>query len=154
MVSLALFQPDIPQNTGTLIRLTACLGCEIHIILPAGFLLTDRNLKKAGMDYLDLALMQKHASWEAFEAWRQGEQRRLIALTTKSASPYTGFAFAESDILLMGRESAGLPDDVHATCDARLTIPQKQGRSLNVAVASAMVLGEALRQTGGFANKT
>ena len=151
MPALALYQPDIPQNTGTLIRLTACLGVDIHIILPAGFLLTDRNLKKAGMDYLDLARLYKHASWEAFEAWRKTEGRRLIALTTKAPQPYISFSFAPTDILLAGRESAGLPDDVHAVCDARLIIPMVQGRSLNVAVASSMVLGEALRQTGGFA---
>ena len=151
MPSLALFQPDIPQNTGTLIRLTACLGVDIHIILPAGFLLTDRNLKKAGMDYLDLARVRKHTSWEAFEAWRSEEGCRLIALTTKAPQPYLSFSFEPTDILLAGRESAGLPDDVHAVCDARLIIPMVQGRSLNVAVASSMVLGEALRQTGGFA---
>ena len=112
--------------------------------------MSDRNLKKAGMDYLDFAHMEKHSSFEAFEDWREGTGQRLIVMSTKAATPYTDFAFQTGDILLAGRESAGLPEDVHNLADARLIIPQVQGRSLNVAVASAMVLGEALRQTGGF----
>lgn len=150
MPEIALYQPDIPQNTGTLIRLSACMGLTLHIVMPAGFLLSDRNLKKSGMDYLELAAIRKHASFAAFDAWLKAEERRLIVLSTKAATPYVDFSFRESDILLMGRESAGLPDEIHEMADARLIIPQKQGRSLNVAVASAIVLGEALRQTGGF----
>ena len=151
MVSLALYQPDIPQNTGTLLRLTACLGLPLHIILPAGFLMSDRNLKKSGMDYLNLAQMQKHTSFEVFDDWRKAQNSRLIVMSTKASVPYTEFAFQTGDILLAGRESAGLPEAVHDMAEARVIIPQSQGRSLNVAVASAMILGEALRQTDGFA---
>lgn len=153
LVELALYQPDIPQNTGTLVRLAACLGLRLHVILPAGFIFSDRRLKQAGMDYIALAAIQRHASFADFEAWRAQEGRRLIAMTTRAETTYTDFAFAPGDILLAGRESAGLPQAVHTLADARLRIPQRQGRSLNVAVASAMVLGEALRQTGGFANE-
>ena len=143
---LALFQPDIPQNTGTLIRLGACLGVPVDIIEPCGFLWRDAKLKRAGMDYLDLAEVSRHASWEAFRAARAGS--RMVLLTTKAAEPYTGFGFLPSDILVVGRESAGVPDAVHDAADARLIIPMRPGlRSLNVALAAAMVLGEALRQT-------
>ena len=146
---LALFEPDIPQNTGALIRLGACLGVAIDIIEPCGFLWSESKLKRAGMDYLGLAEVTRHASWQVFQAARAGA--RLVLLTTKAAEPYTGFAFQPCDILLLGRESAGVPEHVHAAVEARLLIPMRPGlRSLNVALSAAMVLGEGLRQTGGF----
>ena len=146
---LALFEPDIPQNTGALLRLGACLGMGVDIIEPCGFLLTDKGLKRAGMDYLDLAEMRHHPSWDRFLAARSAG--RLILLTTKGPQPYTSFAFAPTDTLLLGRESAGVPQAVHAAADARLVIPMRPGaRALNVTQAAAMVLGEALRQTGGL----
>jgi tRNA (cytidine/uridine-2'-O-)-methyltransferase len=146
---LALFEPDIPQNAGALLRLGACMGVGVDIIEPCGFLPTDRGLKRAGMDYLALAAMRRHASWDAFLAGRSGG--RLILLTTEAAQPYAGFAFAPDDTLLMGRESAGAPQTVHDVADARLLIPMQAGlRSLNVAQAAAMVLGEALRQCNLF----
>ena len=145
---LALYEPDIPQNTGALIRLGACLGVGVDIIEPCGFLFTDMGLKRAGMDYLELAEIARHASWAAFRAQAKG---RLVLLTSKGAASYTEFAFAADDIILLGRESAGVPEDVHQAADARLRIPLKPGlRSLNVAQAGAMVLGEALQQTKGF----
>lgn len=148
---LALFEPDIPQNAGSLIRLGACLGVPVDIIEPCGFLLTDRAFKRAGMDYLALAEVTRHASWTAFLAvhWERGG--RLLVLTGKGALSYTDFDYAAGDTLLLGRESAGAPQEVHDAADARLRIPLKPGlRSLNVAQAGAMVLGEALRQTKGF----
>ncbi len=149
---LALYQPDIPQNAGALMRLCACLGVALDIIEPCGFLLSDRNFRRAGMDYAAQADMHRHASWDRFQAVRaSGPKNRLVLLTTRAAQPYTGFAFDPDDILLMGRESAGVPDEVHQAADARLLIPMRPGlRSLNVAQAAAMVLGEALRQTGQF----
>lgn len=147
---LALYQPDIPQNTGTMMRTCACLGLALDLIEPAGFVLTDKGLRRAGMDYRDAAAMTRHDSFEAFEAWRAQEGRRLVLLTTAGAQPYTGFTFKSSDIILVGRESAGVPPDVHALADARLLIPMQPGmRSLNVAIAAAMVMGEAMRQIGG-----
>jgi len=146
---LALFEPDIPQNCGTLIRLGACMGVPVDIIEPCGFPLGDRGLKRAGLDYLELSRLTRHASWEAFQAGLQG--RRLVLLTTKASQPFPAFAFEPDDVLLLGRESAGVPDHVHQAADARIIIPmQPPARSLNVAVAAAMVLGEALRQTAGF----
>ena len=148
---LALFQPDIPQNTGTLLRLAACLSVPVHIVGPAGFDASDRNFRRAGLDYLDHAEIVRHASWTAFEAWRASEGRRLVLLTTRASLPYPGFAFRSDDVLMVGRESAGVPDSVHQAADARLLIPMAPGlRSINVAIAGAMVLGEALRQTGRF----
>lgn len=148
---LALFQPDIPQNTGTMLRLCACLGIAAEIIEPAGFPVSDRAFRRAGMDYLDEVSITRHASWRAFETWRAQSGRRLVLATTRGALPYTDFAFAPGDIVLMGRESAGVPDDVHAAADARILVPMRpNARSLNVAVTAAMILGEALRQTGGF----
>jgi len=147
---LALFEPDIPQNTGALIRLGACLGVPLDIIEPCGFLWSEAKLKRAGMDYLGLAEIVRHPSWAAFAAARDGE--RLVLLTTKADLSYTEFAFRPSDILLLGRESAGVPDFVHDAATGRLRIPMRAGlRSLNVALAGAIVLAEALRQTGGFA---
>ena len=145
---LALYEPDIPQNAGALIRLGACLGVPVDIIEPCGFLFTERGFRRAGMDYLELAEIARHASWEKF---REGTKGRVVLLTSKAATPYTEFAFAADDIILAGRESAGVPDQVHEAADARLVVPMKPGlRSLNVALASAIVLGEALRQTRGF----
>ena len=148
---LALYQPDIPQNAGTLMRLCACLGVEVEIVEPAGFALGDRALRRAGLDYLDHAAVRRHASFAAFEAWRRSEGRRLVLLSTRAETAYWAFAFAPSDVLMVGRESAGVPDHVHGAADARLRVPMRPGlRSLNVAVAAAMVLGEALRQTRSF----
>ena len=146
---LALFEPDIAQNAGTLIRLGACLGIPVDIVEPCGLLFSDAGFRRAGLDYLDRAQMVRHETWEAFCARLSG---RLVLLTTKADIVYTDLAFAPGDTLLLGRESAGVPEFVHARADARVRIPLKDGlRSLNVAVAGAMVLGEALRQIGGFA---
>ncbi len=147
---IALYQPDIPGNTGTVLRMAACLGAAVDVIEPAGFDLSDRALKRAGMDYLSSVALNRHLDWEAFEGWRAKTGRRLVLSTTKASRPYTEEAFRPDDILLFGRESAGVPDDVHARADARILIPMVAGRrSLNVAVAAAMILGEALRQTSG-----
>lgn len=144
---LAIYQPDIPQNTGTMLRLCACLGIEASIIEPAGFPVSDRAFRRAGMDYLDAVALTRHVSWTAFEAWRAASSRRLVLLTTAATQVYTDFAFGPGDIVLVGRESSGAPDVVHAAAEARLAIPVRPGlRSLNVAVAAAMVLGEAVRQ--------
>jgi tRNA (cytidine/uridine-2'-O-)-methyltransferase len=148
-LALALYQPDIPQNCGTMLRLCACLGVEASIIEPAGFPVSDRHFRRSGMDYLDAVHVTRHVSWRAFEDWRAPTGRRLVLLTTTAAQPFTDFAFALDDIVLVGRESAGAPAEVHAAADARLLIPIRPGmRSLNVAVCAAMALGEALRQTG------
>jgi tRNA (cytidine/uridine-2'-O-)-methyltransferase len=151
MIDLALYQPDIAQNTGTLIRLAACLGTRLHIIEPAGFDMSDRNLKRAGMDYIELAAVVRHTGWAAFLEWTEVESRRLVLATTKAATSYVSHTFSDSDVILMGRESAGVPEAVHARADVRLRIPMRDGvRSINLAVAAAMILGEALRQTDGF----
>jgi tRNA (cytidine/uridine-2'-O-)-methyltransferase len=145
---IALFQPDIPQNTGTILRLCACLNVEAHIIEPAGFPVSDRHFRRAGMDYLDQVTIMRHDSWLKFEQWRHDTRLRLILFSTKGARPYLDHHYISSDILLFGRESAGVPDEVVAAADARLVIPIEPGlRSLNVAMAAAMALGEALRQT-------
>jgi tRNA (cytidine/uridine-2'-O-)-methyltransferase len=150
-LTLALFQPDIPQNTGTMLRLCACVGVSAAIIEPAAFPVSDRAFRRAGMDYLDRIEIVRHPSFAAFEAWRATSGRRLVLLTTKAAQAYTGFAFADGDILLVGRESAGVPETVHEAADARVIVPMRPGfRSLNVAVTAAMVMGEALRQTDGL----
>jgi tRNA (cytidine/uridine-2'-O-)-methyltransferase len=144
---IALFEPDIPQNTGTILRLAACFGIEAHIVEPAGFPTTDRAFRRAGMDYLDQVSIVRHASFAAFEAWRRGARARLILFTTRADTPYLAHSFCSGDVLMFGRESAGVPDEVHAAADARLLIPIKEGlRSLNVAVAAAMAVGEAIRQ--------
>ena len=148
---LALYEPDIPQNTGTILRLAACLGVPVDIIGPAGFDLGDKALKRAGLDYLERAELVRHDSFAAFQACRQSADARLVLLTTQADIAYTGFGFASSDTLLLGRESAGVPPQVHEAADARVRIPVRSGlRSLNIAVAAGMVLGEALRQTKGF----
>lgn len=150
-MQLALYQPDIPQNTGTMLRMCTCLGVRVHIIAPAGFDFSDRALKRAGLDYLAHADLVRHASWDDFAALRAGatdQIGRLVLLTTQADLVYTDFQFKTSDTLLVGRESAGVPADVHAAADDRIKVPMRPGfRSLNVAVAAAMVLGEALRQT-------
>jgi len=148
-MKLALFQPDIAQNAASLIRLGACLGVTMDIIEPCGFVFADKGYRRAGMDYLDRAEVTRHTSWETY--LRDREPGRIVLLTTKSSEPYTGFAFRPDDTLLLGRESAGAPEEIHARADARLLIPLRAGlRSINVAQAGAMVLGEALRQTNGF----
>src|SRR6476661_3841661 len=148
-MQIALFQPDIPQNTGTILRLCACLNVVAHIIEPAGFPMSDRLFRRAGMDYLDHVALQRHDSWSKFEQWRRQAGFRLLLFTTKAAASYLDHRYDPADILLFGRESAGVPDEVMAAADARLLIPIKPGlRSLNVAMAVAMALGEALRQTG------
>jgi tRNA (cytidine/uridine-2'-O-)-methyltransferase len=151
MPRLAIYQPDIAQNTGTMLRLAACLGVPVEIIEPAGFDVSDRNLRRSGMDYLERAAVTRHISWRHFEEWRRDGHGRLILATTKGAVSYADFAFAPDDVILVGRESAGVPDEVHEAADARVVIPMRPGlRSLNVAVTAAMILGEALRQTGTF----
>jgi tRNA (cytidine/uridine-2'-O-)-methyltransferase len=150
---LALYQPDIAPNAGTLARLCACLGVPLDIIEPAGFDVSDRNFRRAGMDYLDRAAITRHDSWAAFEAWRgsEGPGRRLVLAETDGDTPYADFVFAPGDIILLGRESAGVPDAVRSAADRVVTIPQVAGaRSINVALAGAMILGEALRQLGRF----
>ena len=150
-VALALYQPDIPQNCGTMLRLCACLGLQAAIIEPSGFPTSDRHFRRAGMDYLDALTIDRHTSFAAFEAWRATTHRRLVLLSTRAALPYTQLAFRPDDILLVGRESAGVPDLVHEAADARVVIPIRPSlRSLNVAVAAAMVVGEALRQIDGL----
>jgi tRNA (cytidine/uridine-2'-O-)-methyltransferase len=144
---LALYQPDIAQNTGTMLRLAACLGVGVDLIAPAGFDMSNRALRRAGLDYLAHVEIVRHASFADFETARQAAGCRLVLLTTRADVAYTRFSFRPTDTLLVGRESAGVPDAVHAVADARLRIPMREGlRSLNVAIAAAMVLGEALRQ--------
>jgi tRNA (cytidine/uridine-2'-O-)-methyltransferase len=148
-IRLALYQPDIPQNTGAAMRLCACLGAGLAIIEPCGFVWDDKKVRRSGMDYIDAADIVRHASWAQFLDIHQGK-RRIILLTTKGAAVYTDFVFRPDDILLAGRESAGVPDEVHEAADARIVIPMRNGmRSLNVVNAAAMALGEALRQVKG-----
>ena len=148
---IALYQPDIPQNAGTILRLCACLAIEAHIIEPAGFPITDRDFRRAGMDYLGHVDVVRHRSWAAFEEWRFTARARVVLFTTSGSTSYLDYVYRGDDVLLFGRESAGVPNDVHKSADARLVIPIREGlRSLNVAVAAAMAAGEALRQTSGF----
>jgi tRNA (cytidine/uridine-2'-O-)-methyltransferase len=147
---VALYEPDIAQNTGTILRLCACLGVTAHIIEPAGFPVSDRAFRRAGMDYLDQVTLRRHDSWSAFDVWRRTEGLILVLLTTRVTTSYLDHRYGD-DVLLFGRESSGVPDEVHGAADARLTIPMRPGlRSLNVAMTCAMVVGEALRQTGGL----
>jgi tRNA (cytidine/uridine-2'-O-)-methyltransferase len=149
-LGIALYEPDIPQNTGTILRLCACLGIAAHIIEPAGFASSDRAFRRAGLDYLDAVALTRHASWRDFMAWRKHAGCRLVLFTTGASLSYLDYRFATDDILLFGRETAGVPQDVHAVADARLVVPMRPGlRSLNVAITAAMAAGEALRQTGG-----
>jgi len=146
-IRIALYQPDIAGNTGTILRLGACLGLTVDVIEPAGFDLSDRALKRAGMDYLEMAALVRHVDFDAFEDWRRREGRRLLLFTTAAALPYCDFSYRDGDVLLFGRESAGVPEKVHAGADARLLVPMPGGgRSLNVALTAAMAAGEALRQ--------
>jgi tRNA (cytidine/uridine-2'-O-)-methyltransferase len=145
---IALYEPDIAQNTGTILRLCACLGVPAHIIEPAGFPVSDRTFRRAGMDYLDQVTLMRHVSWAAFEQWRRKEKCDLVLFTTGATTSYLDHRFSTSSVLLFGRESAGVPEAVHAAAHARLMVPMRPGlRSLNVAMACAMVVGEALRQT-------
>ncbi|WP_439574280.1 tRNA (cytidine(34)-2'-O)-methyltransferase [Phreatobacter sp.] len=149
MIRLALYQPDIAQNAGTVLRLCACLGLGADIVEPAGFPVSAPAFRRAGMDYLDHVDWTRHDDFTAFEAWRRREGRRLVLMTTAAALPYTAFGFRPGDVVMAGRESAGVPDLVHDAADARILIPMRPGlRSLNVAVSAAMVTGEALRQLG------
>ncbi|MCI0600685.1 MAG: tRNA methyltransferase [Beijerinckiaceae bacterium] len=149
-LTVALFQPDIPQNAGTILRMCACLGLSAAIIEPAGFFASNRHFRRAGMDYLAHVEIARYPHWEAFIEWRHASRRRLVLLTAKGGTAYTAFRFLPGDILLLGRESAGVPPKVHDAADARLAIPLRPPlRSLNVAIAAAIVAGEALRQLGG-----
>ena len=146
---IALYQPDIPQNTGAIFRLSACLGIPVDVIEPCGFVLNDRRLRRVAMDYGGQAEIVRHSSWQTFADARAPD--RMVLLTTNGTKPYIDFAFEPSDTLLLGRESVGVPDSVHDAADARLIVPMAEGaRSLNIVTATAMVLGEALRQTGGY----
>ncbi len=146
---IALYEPDIPQNTGTILRLCACLRLEAHIIEPAGFPVSDRAFRRAGMDYLDQVSLTRHRSFAVFEDWRRGKDLTLVLITTQAERSYLDHEFRQDQVLLFGRESAGVPEAVHRAADVRLRIAMREGmRSLNVAMAAAMVAGEALRQTG------
>ena len=146
---LALYQPDIPQNTGAILRLAACFGLPVDLIEPCGFVFDDRRLRRAGMDYMEHVDLTRHRSWDSYQAARAGRMGRLILLTTKGAVPHVACRFEATDSLLLGRESAGVPDEVHAAADLRVRIPMRPGlRSLNVAMAAAIVTGEAMRQLG------
>ncbi|MBK8457326.1 MAG: tRNA (cytidine(34)-2'-O)-methyltransferase [Phyllobacteriaceae bacterium] len=148
-IRIALYQPDIAGNAGTILRTAACLGFAVDIIGPAGFDISDRNLKRAGMDYLDMAALTRHDDWAAFDAWRRKEQRRLVLFTTMAAAGYREFAYQPEDILLFGRESAGVPQAVHDSADARVIIPMRPGaRSLNLAVAVGMAAAMAMQKFG------
>ncbi len=150
---ITLYEPDIPQNMGTILRLGACLGVGVHIVGPAAFPANDRAFRRAGLDYLDHVKVQDHISFASFNNWRKKEGRRVVLLSTKAEMSHIDFSFRNNDILMFGRESAGVPEEVHKAADARLRIPMQPGlRSLNVAVSVAIVLGEALRQTKGFPN--
>ena len=149
MIEIALYQPDIAPNAASIMRMAACFGLRVRIIEPAGFTWSDSTLRRAGMDYLDRVELIRDTSWQAFREQTAG--RRLVLLSTKSTLPYMDFAFTEDDIIMMGRESAGVPGHVHAAADARLLIPMRQGlRSINVAMACALITGEALRQLRMF----
>lgn len=151
MLRLALYQPDIPQNAGTMIRLAACLGVAVDIVEPTAFDVSDRNFRRSGMDYLERAAVMRHDSFKAFEAWRRAAGHRLVLAETDGAVAHTAFAFQAGDIILVGRESVGVQPEVYAAAAASVHVPMRHGlRSLNVAVAAAMVLGEALRQVEGY----
>ena len=148
-LSIALYQPDIAGNTGTIMRLAACLGLTVEVVEPTGFDMSDRNLRRAGMDYLSAVTLTRHLDWKHFDAWRRKNSRRLILASTKAAQIYTDFSYRPDDILLFGRESAGVPHHVHEIAEGRVLIPMQAGqRSINVAMSAAMIAGEALRQTG------
>lgn len=151
---VALYQPDIPQNTGAMIRLAACLGVGLDIIEPCGFVFDDRKVTRSAMDYMNHVSYERHASWDTFKSIKQ-EKQRYVLMTTKASISYLDFDFAPDDILIAGRESAGVPDDVHEICEGRVCIPMSaNARSLNVVNATSLILGEALRQTNGFKDLT
>ena len=148
---IALYQPDIPQNTGNIFRLGACLGVSVDIIEPTGFIFDDKKFKRSAMDYIDHIDYKKHIDWQQFYDWSQEKKYRLILMTTKARQSFYEFEFHSSDILLFGRESAGVPDNIHQIVDHRLTIPMKEGvRSINLSSSVALVLGEGLRQTSSI----
>ena len=148
---IALYQPDIPQNTGNIFRLGACLGVSVDIIEPTGFIFDDKKFKRSAMDYIDHIDYKKHIDWQQFYDWSQEKKYRLILMTTKAEQSFYEFKFHSSDILLFGRESAGVPDNIHQIVDHRLTIPMKEGvRSINLSSSVALVLGEGLRQTNNI----
>jgi len=148
---IALYQPDIPQNTGNIFRLGACLGVSVDIIEPTGFIFDDKKFKRSAMDYIDHIDYKRHIDWEHFYEWSQKNKFRLILMTTKTNQSFYKFQFHSSDILLFGRESAGAPDNIHKIVDYRLTIPMKEGvRSINLSSSVALVLGEGLRQTNSI----
>ncbi|HVM86339.1 MAG TPA: tRNA (cytidine(34)-2'-O)-methyltransferase [Candidatus Binatia bacterium] len=151
---LALYQPDIPQNTGAMLRLAACFGLDVDLILPCGFVLDDKRMRRAGMDYIDRVTMTRHGSWTTYlESRNARAEGRLVLLTTRGDTAYADFTFQPADTLLVGRESSGVPPEVFAAADARIVIPMQPGlRSLNVAMAAAIVAGEAMRQLCGFAH--
>ncbi len=148
--SLALYQADIPQNLGAVMRLSACFGMALHLIEPCGFPLDDKRIRRAAMDYIEQVQWHRHASWEAFYAWSRVEKKRLLLLTTKASEPYETMRYSADDVLLFGRESAGVPQAVHEAVDGRLTITMQEGvRSLNLGMSAAIVAGEAIRQLRG-----
>ena len=148
---LALYEPDMAPNVGTLMRLVACLGVPIHVIEPCGFPFSKRSLKRSLMDYEPHVMLYHHADWDAFHDWYQTLNMRLILMTTKAAKPYFNVTFTNRDIMMVGSEGRGVGDHVHQAATERLLIPMRPGlRSVNVATAASMVLGEALRQTGHF----
>lgn len=148
MINIALYQPDIPQNLGAMMRLCACMGAPLHIIEPCGFPFDERKIRRSGMDYIEHVNYTRHNAWDDFKASTNGQ--RVILMTTKGAMPYTDFEFQDGDILLAGQESAGVPEDIHKAAHARIVIPMAgQARSLNIVNATSMILGEALRQTKG-----
>jgi tRNA (cytidine/uridine-2'-O-)-methyltransferase len=154
-VELALYQPDIAQNTGAMLRLIACLGVRAHIIHPTGFAFSRKAMKRGGLDYLERADFVEHASYADFSGWRRAAGRRLVLLSTKATQSAYDAVYEDTDVLMAGRESAGVPEDVAADADLGVRIPMRQDmRSLNVAMAMSLVLGEALRQTGGFEGLT
>ncbi|MCJ8324427.1 MAG: tRNA (cytidine(34)-2'-O)-methyltransferase [Rhizobiales bacterium] len=152
---LALYMPDIPQNTGTIMRMAACMNLTVHIIEPTGFRMDAKGLKRSGMDYLAKTVMQRHVDWQHFNNWRLDQGKRLILLTTKASTPYCQLKYSPDDVFLFGRESVGVPQDVHDTADERVIVPMKAGtRSLNLAMTTAFIMGEYLRQMDAFPTNT
>lgn len=148
---LVLFQPEIPENTGTLLRLSACLGIKVDMIQPFGFLFSEKRLKRAGMDYIHEVSVTQHSCWKEYSLSLERQNRRLILLSSEGYCPYTTFSFLPTDALMVGKESTGVPQEIYDICDAVVSIPMRPSfRSLNVAVAASMVIGEALRQTQQF----
>lgn len=151
MIGVALYQPDIPQNAGTIARLCRCMDCDLHIIEPAGFATTEKAFRRAGMDYIDQLNLTRHSAFEQFLMWCESQKRRVVLLTTKANLAHVNFQFEKNDILLLGRESAGVPEHVQNIISQKIKIPMARDvRSLNIAVSCAMVLNEALRQQEGF----